>query len=213
MSSSVNAILLYLFLYALYVLLPLIPAVIIFKLFPNTQVAVNGPLSGFTVNATGAFGAYLVTVLLGYSIVANAGALIADMVPTTWKVHVKIKLQDRNNQPLSKQASIASMAVNFQPELLQTGTDSVHVTVPVERPGDWPTIQFDMAGFEQGIVDLREAVNNKKVTIDSTNREITLIEPIPLTALGGTYENRAYNPPATELRPSLTPTQAIPGNQ
>ena len=41
----------------LWVLLPLAPAVLIYWLFPNTPVAVSGPLSGLTVRTGGAFGA------------------------------------------------------------------------------------------------------------------------------------------------------------
>jgi hypothetical protein len=59
-------------LWILYVLLPLIPAVVIFKLFPDTKVTVSGPLQNLTVNATGAFAAYVVTVALGFVPVNNA---------------------------------------------------------------------------------------------------------------------------------------------
>jgi hypothetical protein len=53
-------------LYVLFVLLPLIPALVIFKLFPDSKVAVSGPLAQLTVRATGAFAAYVVVVFLGY---------------------------------------------------------------------------------------------------------------------------------------------------
>jgi hypothetical protein len=56
-------------LYTLYVCLPLVPAVLIFRLFPDSKVSVSGPLQNFTVNATGAFAAYIVTVALGFFIV------------------------------------------------------------------------------------------------------------------------------------------------
>jgi hypothetical protein len=59
-------------LYVLYVLLPLIPAVLIFRLFPEAKVTVSGPLQNFTINATGAFAAYIVTVALGFFLVRNA---------------------------------------------------------------------------------------------------------------------------------------------
>src|SRR5579862_3790561 len=65
------AILYSIFLYVLYVLVPLIPAVLIFKLFPQTTVAVSGPLQNLTINATGAFAAYVVTVALGFFLVQN----------------------------------------------------------------------------------------------------------------------------------------------
>jgi hypothetical protein len=63
-------------LYVLYVLLPLVPAIIIFKLFPDTKVTLSGPLQHFTINATGAFGAYVATVALGFFLVRNVEAQI-----------------------------------------------------------------------------------------------------------------------------------------
>jgi hypothetical protein len=58
-------------LYILYVLLPLAPAVLIFRLFPDSKVTVEGPLQNLTINATGAFAAYVVTVLLGFFLVTK----------------------------------------------------------------------------------------------------------------------------------------------
>jgi hypothetical protein len=64
-------------LYVLYVLLPLIPAVLIFKFFPDTKVTVSGPLQNLTLNATGAFAAYVVTTSLGFFLVRGVQAQIA----------------------------------------------------------------------------------------------------------------------------------------
>jgi hypothetical protein len=43
-----------------WVSLPLLPAILIYRLFPDTAVAVSGPLAKLTFKATGAFGAYLI---------------------------------------------------------------------------------------------------------------------------------------------------------
>lgn len=56
-------------LYLFYVLLPLVPAVLIFRMFPETKVTVSGPLQNLTLNSTGAFAAYVVTVALGFFLV------------------------------------------------------------------------------------------------------------------------------------------------
>jgi len=72
-----NPAVLYSFLlYVLYVLLPLIPAILIFRLFPDTKVSVTGPLQNLTLNATGAFAAYVVTAALGFFLVRNVAAQI-----------------------------------------------------------------------------------------------------------------------------------------
>ena len=72
-----NAAVTYSFLlYVLYVLLPLIPAILIFKLLPESKVTVSGPLQNLTINATGAFAGYVVTVALGFFLVQNVQAQI-----------------------------------------------------------------------------------------------------------------------------------------
>jgi hypothetical protein len=74
---TTNPAVLYSFLlYVLYILLPLIPAVLIFRLFPDTKVSVSGPLQGLTLNTTGAFGAYVVTAALGFFLVRNVESQI-----------------------------------------------------------------------------------------------------------------------------------------
>jgi hypothetical protein len=62
--------------WAAFVCLPLIPALVIFKFFPDAKVSISGPLQKFTVNANGGFAAYIVTVLLGWSVVSYIQAEI-----------------------------------------------------------------------------------------------------------------------------------------
>ena len=76
MSQSTIAVLFSFALYALYVLLPVLPAVVIYRMFPKTRVAVSGPLSKLSFKASGAFAAYVVTVFLGYSLVNQSLQLI-----------------------------------------------------------------------------------------------------------------------------------------
>ena len=73
----------------LWVLLPLAPAVLIYWLFPNTPVAVSGPLSGLTVRTGGAFGAYLVVLLLTYGQLRTINQSIA-MLDSRGLVHLKM---------------------------------------------------------------------------------------------------------------------------
>src|SRR5262249_10497821 len=53
----------------LWVLLPLAPAVLIYWLFPNTPVAVSGPLSGLTVRTGGGLGGFFGGVVVAFGAV------------------------------------------------------------------------------------------------------------------------------------------------
>jgi hypothetical protein len=48
----------------LWVLLPLIPAVLIYRLFPDTPIGISGILQGLKINAGGAFAGYLIVLLV-----------------------------------------------------------------------------------------------------------------------------------------------------
>ena len=56
-------------LHILWVLLPLVPSVLIYRLFPNTAVAVSGPLANLTIRASGAFAAYLIIFVFTYPLI------------------------------------------------------------------------------------------------------------------------------------------------
>jgi hypothetical protein len=83
------------FLYLLYVLLPLVPAVLIFRMFPETKVTVSGPLQNLTLNATGAFAAYVVTVALGFFLVKD---VVAEIESTRHYVVTGVITNLGNNQ-------------------------------------------------------------------------------------------------------------------
>ncbi len=77
---EIIAVILSFVLYALYVLLPMIPAILIYRLFPDTKVGIKGPLGNLTMKASGAFAAYIIVVLLGFFLIQNTHEQITDMV-------------------------------------------------------------------------------------------------------------------------------------
>ena len=56
-------------LFGLWVLLPLIPSILIFLIFPMTTIMTRGPLALLTLRAGAAFVAYLIVFAAGYPIV------------------------------------------------------------------------------------------------------------------------------------------------
>lgn len=56
----------YMIIAALFLLLPLIPSVYIYKTFPKDKIKMKGVLGAFTINATGGFAGYLICCLFLY---------------------------------------------------------------------------------------------------------------------------------------------------
>ena len=73
-------------LHTVWVLLPLVPAILIYWLFPNTAVAVSGPLASLTVRASGAFAAYLAVFLVTYPLVQRTEQTIGGFQHPFWKI-------------------------------------------------------------------------------------------------------------------------------
>lgn len=92
MDTNIAAVLLSCLLYSLYVLLPMIPAIVIYRLFPDTKVALSGPLANLTMKSTGAFAAYIVVVSLGYFLIKNTHTIIAGMVQPMWTIKATLEL-------------------------------------------------------------------------------------------------------------------------
>jgi hypothetical protein len=199
LDPDVVAVALSLLLYVFYVLLPVGPAVIIYRLFPETKVALHGPFQNFTLNATGAFAAYVVTVGLGYFLVVDTTHLINGITFPAWKIRAQIELLNENKEPIAlREGDLNGLTVTFKPERDQGLGHFFDMRIPLARPDDWPMIQVGLPGFSSQPVDLAAEVSNKNATIINSKRFIELPRPI---VLNQNRSSNVYDPLATELRP------------
>src|SRR5688500_6357198 len=53
---------------ALWILLPLVPAVLIYVIFPKSQASAKGLFAGLTIRGGGAFAAYFIVLLASYPV-------------------------------------------------------------------------------------------------------------------------------------------------
>jgi len=138
-------------LYALYVLLPLVPATVIYKTFPDTQVAVSGPLSGFSVRAGGAFAAYIVTVLLGFFIVTETQMLIRATSQASWTVVSDVKLYDNEGNVIEgsqREQLLHYLNITVEPSRDLPAEGQVYVKTPIDENNP-PVIIYEIPEFGQ----------------------------------------------------------------
>src|ERR1700758_2800925 len=107
----------------------MIPALVIYTFFPKDKIGVHGPLGGLTINATGAFAAYVITFLLAYPIVQQAERIVAGMVHPIWKVSAKVKLVDENGQEVDPKW-LKGLVVELHPDFYAAANEIVDVSVP-----------------------------------------------------------------------------------
>lgn len=109
--ATVNAVWLSLAFYLLYLLVPMIPAVVIYRLFPEgktgTSGSVEGNVGGWKIKAVGAWGAYITAFLLGYwALGSHALELISQVAGRrVWGPYeVQFNIEDEKGQPIVGQA-------------------------------------------------------------------------------------------------------------
>jgi len=130
-------------LYILYVLLPLIPAILIFKFFPDAKVTVSGPLQNLTVNATGAFAAYVVTVALGFFIVRDVDQQIGftRLYALQGVVDVGDQIHVINSNQFYSRYTSEGIDPNHQ-------TREYYFVVLLDHPEDVETVRVDIWGLQ-----------------------------------------------------------------
>ena len=101
----------------LWVSLPMLPALIIYKLFPDSAVAVSGPLHNFTFKATGAMGAYLIVFFTLFYYVTQMNNVLGDFLHPSWTIKARVNLIDKNGTILHSQRYFQHLTVRTQPEL------------------------------------------------------------------------------------------------
>lgn len=169
-------------LYALYVLLPLIPATVIYKNFPDTSVAVSGPLSKFSVRASGAFAAYVVTVLLGFTLVTETQSLIRSMRETTWTVISDVELYDRQGNAITgpeRDRLLELINVTIDPSRDNPADGRVYVETSID-PSDPPVIIYEIPQFGQA----RTRLGRDNVDFDHLSHE-AYSKPIEIEQTSG----------------------------
>jgi hypothetical protein len=188
------------------ILLPIIPAILLFKFLPSTG-SVSGPFHGLEIKLGGAFGGYFLLVLVIYF----------GPRPTppyeVWTLKGYIQDEDGTYLPPDK------INMNIQPrsvDYLNDGSFEMDILVKRGQSGQvkFPTFMVDwqpaqLFGNATVHLDSASQLFGKKynLTVSQGSREITITEPIKLQKK---VQEKAYIPPAgpvpqaTVLPPSVT---------
>jgi hypothetical protein len=182
------------------ILLPLIPAFIIFKLLP-ASADVSGPLQGFEIKLGGAFGAYFALVVL---ILFTKNA-IWDPPPPVYQVWtVTGTINDNGGSSISP---LGEGDISLLPPSLSEQSGWFTIDIPV-KPGqggvaDYPTLSISHPGYQSVYVNLNPAsAPPTGVRFDAAAHTVNVtglrLQPLP-----------AYTP-AAPLNPGTPPAAAHP---
>jgi len=159
-----------------WVILPLVPSVLIYKLFPSTPVAVSGPFAGLTVKAGGAFGAYLIVF---------AAALIYLVLPTRdmidrlgrqyWIIRGDVKFV-RADGSVYPQSSGLLQDLKIEPHPHKFNRFRATLKVEEEGEGEFPIITIRIPKFREHTIAIDR--NSPKFTFETYKRQIKINDPI-----------------------------------
>jgi hypothetical protein len=158
----------------LWVLLPLAPAVLIYWLFPNTPVAVSGPLSGLTVRTGGAFGAYLVVLLLTYGQLRTINQSIAMLESQFWNVRGTVQLVDSKARPIDSPDLLQKYMVVTKPDTHMFDKYEIRLRIVQEMDGSLPITVIKIPEFGEHRIMW---ASGKK---DEFKRTITFTAPLKI---------------------------------
>ena len=205
MSPSNSPIFFGILLYLIYVLVPLVPAIIIYKIFPETKVGTEGLLGQLKVNATGAFAAYLIVIVVGYFIIQNIQKLINDKASSVdnsaWFVKSQVYLLEKKGDGFVRNLKMTDDSLRMKLEVKATPDYNQkslsEVSFPTYYKDGYSKISFSYPGYESQI----KALNPDSVIFNYEKRTIDLGK-IELKEIKQEYNQNSIQPNASDFFPS-----------
>lgn len=157
---------------------PLVPATLIFKLFPDSKLTLSGPLQGLSVKSGGAFAAYLITFLIALPMTSGISDLRNRLLTPVWEVEAEIMIMDSNTKELELNEFADEIVATFRPKSYNIGTNKIYLYVPVSAgTSDFPAVLLEIPGFGGETFDL-DGDRNYEVDRDESQKKITVKDPI-----------------------------------
>lgn len=126
--------------WALWFFLPLVPAVLLYWLFPNQQIKATGVLANFKVNAAGAFGGYLVLFATMLPFVGPVQDYVGSFLHTCWAITGRVKIVDANDADMHYPSLFEAIKMNTKPDMISFDDPEFYITVPSGPHGRLPPI-------------------------------------------------------------------------
>lgn len=183
MEQNSLALLYLLLLFGVWLLLPVIPAWLTYRITPNQTLGLKAPFDQITLSATGAFAAYFSLVLISYKFVAIGGmSLIGSMAtPSAWVFKAEVLAIDENGNPARIPDNVQAVDVSFKPDLNRLGKSTILIRLPY-NPDNWPFLTVTIPNFGGAEVDLTDL---SKVSLDYFKKTAELEAPITVRKARG----------------------------
>ena len=163
---------------ACWILLPLVPAVLIYLIFPSTQTALGGPFSGLTLKSSGAFSAYFIVLLASYPVWNRQSADLRTLMRPTWIVEGQVRvLDEKGREVVPGRGGTSPLEITLEPNLVTARGRTFRIVVP-EIDNKVPAILINYEGFGDYSIDPDRPEQGEQVEIDRNEHRIRIKSPL-----------------------------------
>jgi hypothetical protein len=163
--------------WVLWVVLPLVPSIIIYLIFPKTRVTAQGEINNWKIRSGGAFAAYIVCVWLGYEPFNRMHKMIDTIAPSVWAIDTEVSLMDEHDKPLNDRSLLKGLRVTLIPPEIKLKPSGREYEVKIPWAGtELPDygLTFEIPQFGQADPSIYLQMLPKDAEIDYGNRHIKL---------------------------------------
>lgn len=192
-----------------FMLVPMVPAIIIYSKFPKDKISATGVLGKLTINATGAFAGYLIVLLVcRYTFsFPNYNTLVENFSSTDdspWSVKAHVVFKKKNGQQINSisDADIKrNLEILFSPDYYEKNLNRISFSTYYKK-GNEPILSFNYPGFEPRVINLADRDSSMKFfysgkKIDLGNIELTNIDqdyaPNPAVTIDTSFNGPSFN--------------------
>ena len=162
-----------------WVLLPLAPAILIYRIFPNTETGLKGPFGGLTIRASGAFAAYFLVFLATFPLLNQMNRNLKGEFRPSWTVKGRILPQDENGKAIPNADGDGDIVrISLQPDFVRVKHNLTFEAIVPEINQSLPAVSISYAGVGTSYVDFDNLGEGDDVDFDQDARVVTIRSPI-----------------------------------
>ncbi|WP_414661384.1 single stranded DNA-binding domain-containing protein [Horticoccus sp. 23ND18S-11] len=182
----------------LWIVLPLIPAILLYRLFPQSKVTAEGVVSNWKIRATGAFGGYLAVFAPGYHPINLGISSVLSPISCVWEISANVELKDSNGKSVPV-INRPPLVVTLEPDGVAKSSQFVQVKIPSLGP-DLPRsiVTIESPKFGREAINLDDPAVRERIEIQGT--KVRFKQPIVIAQEGDgkLYVDKTYLEPSSQ---------------
>ena len=199
----------YCLVYATWVLVPLLPAILIYRLFPQADTQTQWKIAGIALKAGGASGFYFAILALGYvKLIDPAIELAKGLQKPYWEVTARLKFVDADQKVIDAKSSADQLQVHPLSYGFKKIGDRIYLATLhfSELEGDVPDYVTFHFPEGEGYLNLKE-LKAKHASSIWKKIDLTKLEPIVISPI-----RTDGRPQSTGTMISQQPTHQLEGD-